>query len=321
MDRVTVVDHRSARAGVVAAVEAAAGAGATCYRVDGAHREADETMTDLMRGAAMGGGYDFLVPLDADEFLVARVRRGDGSWGFDASPAAIRAAFDDVRVAARGRKLRIPLVGAACGGDTAGGLARNPRFRAPKFVLEAASLRDEAPEGLYVLNYMYNLHWHAPLRASQPEGFWEKQKIAFPGGDDFIDRDSGSHRGRVAADGAGLEDAANSPDAFDASNLVADGLAILHFELPPFADWRSEMVTRAADQRREARLATDHLANDGENGHWLANADAVESGDDAARARYAALCDGVGGPGAVDVAFAGLRDRLADIEAAEGAPR
>ena len=116
-------------------------------------------------------------------------------------------------------------------------------------------MRDEAPEGLYVLNYMYNLHWHAPLRASQPEGFWEKQKIAFPGGDDFIDRDSGSHRGRVAADGAGLEDAANSPDAFDAANLVADGLAILHFELPPFADWRSEMVTRAADQRREARLA------------------------------------------------------------------
>ena len=248
----------------------------------------------------------------------AQVFGKEYSYGFDASPGAVRGALDDVARRLRGRKLRIPIAAAACprSDGATRPLARGPRFRAPEFLVASAHVRDAVPDDFYELSGLYNKEWHAPLRASTTEAYWEKQKIFFPGGDAFVHREAGSHRGQVLADGALFGDTCHDPDAFDATNLVADTLAILHFEMSPFADWRDEMTTRAADQRREAQTETEDFCG-GENGHWLANADAVRDGEAAARNYYALLCSRVGGPDAVEVAFSGLRDRLVALDAAD----
>ena len=152
----------------------------------------------------------------------------------------------------------------------------------------------------------------APEWRDSSERFWEQAKIAFPGGRDFVWRDPGSHRGRVLADGAAL---AVSDDAatFDAANVVADGLFLLHFEMPPFDDWAHQMVERADDARRDARKDIDRTCG-GESGHWNCAADAIRESDATARDVYAQACARLGGTDALDVAFAGLRHRLLSLD-------
>ena len=84
-------------------------------------------------------------------------------------------------------------------------------FRAPEFLVASAHVRDAVPDDFYELSGLYNKEWHAPLRASTPEAYWEKQKIFFPGGDAFVHREAGSHRGQVLADGALFGDTCHDP--------------------------------------------------------------------------------------------------------------